>query len=197
MSVWQIIFLLLLSAFYITYFVKMFMLKKQGIKGNLLGKDNKPKSAIIFDMILSVVTFLGGMIQFGSTIYPKLIWSAPTNPPVMIIGAALACLGVLFFITAIITMKNNWRAGFNSKQNTRLVTDGIYKYSRNPAFVGFDLIYISCVLTFPNVINIAIALMAVIIFHIQILREEKYLVTTFDQEYKDYKAKTGRYLIIL
>jgi protein-S-isoprenylcysteine O-methyltransferase Ste14 len=91
-------------------------------------------------------------------------------------------------------MRNNWRAGFDKKQDTTLVTDGIYKLSRNPAFVGFDLIYIGCAFAFPNVLNIIIAILAVAVFHIQILGEEKFLTEVFGQDYTEYKSKVRRYL---
>jgi protein-S-isoprenylcysteine O-methyltransferase Ste14 len=103
-------------------------------------------------------------------------------------------LGAIAFVLAIVTMKTNWRAGFGDGQNTSLVTAGIYKYSRNPAFLGFDLLYIGCALAFPNVLNIAFAVLAVVLFHIQILGEEVFLKKTFGTEYEDYKAKTMRYL---
>ena len=39
-------------------------------------------------------------------------------------------------------MKNSWRAGIPSEDKIEFVSNGIYKISRNPAFVGFDLLYI-------------------------------------------------------
>ena len=91
--------------------------------------------------------------------------------------------GVAFFIAAVITMKSNWRAGFCADQKTSLVTGGIYKISRNPAFLGFDLLYIGCALCFPNLVNIAATLLVIVLFHLQILGEEKYLTATFGTEY--------------
>ncbi len=39
-----------------------------------------------------------------------------------------------------------WRAGVSEKEKTELVTAGIYRWSRNPAFLGFDLLYIGFLL---------------------------------------------------
>jgi protein-S-isoprenylcysteine O-methyltransferase Ste14 len=41
---------------------------------------------------------------------------------------------------------------------------------------------------------IAIAVIAVVAFHVQILGEEKFLTEMFGQEYIDYKSKARRYL---
>ena len=109
-------------------------------------------------------------------------------------GVVLGIISVIFFLLSVTVMRNNWRAGFDSNQNTSLVTRGIYKISRNPAFVGFDLLYIGCAVSFPNIINIIISLIAIIAFHIQILGEEKFLAEQFGQEYIDYKKKVRRYI---
>ena len=190
----QVLFSFILSAFYIIYFAKMLMLKKQGIQGNILGKGKKPRQAIIIEWVLRLITLVGAAIQFISVVFMNLIWSLNRLLPIQIIGVALGFAGTLFFVLSITVMRNNWRAGFDEGQNTELVTGGVYKISRNPAFVGFDLIYIGCALTFPNIINIAVSVMAVATFHLQILNEEKFLEGTFSQAYLDYKTKVRRYL---
>ena len=61
---------------------------------------------------------------------------------IRIIGAILGFIGDLVFLLAITCMKDSWRAGIPKSDKTKLVTNGIYKISRNPAFLGFDLVYI-------------------------------------------------------
>jgi protein-S-isoprenylcysteine O-methyltransferase Ste14 len=190
----QIISLALLSVYYIAYFLKAVALKRQGINVNLLGKGNKPRKALVIEMFLRFTTLAGAVIQFGSVVFPECVWSFPVTFPVRIIGIVMILLGNLIFIVAMLTMRNNWRAGFDNNQNTTLVTNGIYQYSRNPAFVGFDLLYIGCAVTFPNIINMAAALACVTLFHIQILQEEKFCAVVFENDYADYKSKTMRYL---
>jgi len=45
---------------------------------------------------------------------------------------------VLVFLLAMISIETSWRVGIDKKIKTELVTSGTYKYSRNPAFVGFS-----------------------------------------------------------
>lgn len=186
--------LALLAAFYISYIVKLLMLRRQNIQVDILGKGQKPKGRAVLEIALKCVTYLGAAVQFASVLWDKLIWSLPAFPTMQEDGLILMLLGVVAFVLAIVTMKNNWRAGYSDEQNTDLVTTGIYKYSRNPAFLGFDLLYIGCALAFPNPVIIAITVAAVVLFHFQILGEEKFLTDTFGQEYLNYKAKTMRYL---
>ena len=184
----------LLSAFYISYFSKMLMLKKNGIQGNILGKGEKPRGSFIIEIILRAVTLIVGPVQFGSVIWDKLIYSLPVLPAMREIGLVLMFFGVVLFLLAIVTMRNNWRAGYSYEQDTQLVINGIYRFSRNPAFAGFNLLYIGCALVFPNVVNIAFVLAAVIMFHVQILGEEKFLTEKFGKAYLDYKATVRRYI---
>jgi protein-S-isoprenylcysteine O-methyltransferase Ste14 len=190
----QITMLALLCLFYIIYFAKAILLKKQGISVDLLGKGDKPKKAVIIEIILKSVTYIGTVIQFISAGFPMLIKSIEMPFFVRIIGCVLTAIGVIFFAISVVTMRNNWRAGFSENQNTSLVTSGIYRFSRNPAFLGFDLLYIGCAAAFPNMVMLAFAVIAVIAFHIQILGEEKFLTSKFGQEYITYKTKIRRYL---
>jgi protein-S-isoprenylcysteine O-methyltransferase Ste14 len=194
MTLFQIIAIFLLVAFYIIYITKMLMLKKQNIQGNILGKGQKPKGKAIFEIILKIFTFLIVPVQFGSVILSKYLYVLPFYSVLLIIGLVLLLIGVLVFLIAIITMRNNWRAGYNYEQDTQLVTNGIYRISRNPAFVGFDLLYIGGSLAFPNVINIILTIIVIILFHIQILGEEKFLTDKFGKAYHEYKNNVRRYL---
>ncbi|MCL2150568.1 MAG: isoprenylcysteine carboxylmethyltransferase family protein [Dehalococcoidia bacterium] len=194
MIFYKTIALLLLSAFYISYFAKMLMLKKQNIQGNILGKGQKPQGSVNIEVALRFTTFLIAPIQFSSVIWDKAIWSLPMFPTMCEDGLILMFFGVVVFLLAIITMRNNWRAGYSYEQDTQLVTSGVYKFSRNPAFVGFDLLYIGCALAFPNIINATITLAAVVLLHLQILGEEKFLAGKFGTAYLNYKTKVRRYI---
>lgn len=187
--------LIFLCTFYIAYIVKRLMLKRRNIEADILGKGQKPQHGVTVEIAIKWVTGLGAVVQFVSVFWDKLIWwSVPVLPTIRLDGVILMLLGTVAFILAMITMKDNWRAGYNEEQNTELVTTGIYKYSRNPAFLGFDLLYIGCALAFPNLINILITIAAVILLHLQIVGEEEFLANTFGQRYLDYKAVTLQYL---
>ena len=193
MDTLQICFCVLLCCFYTTYFVKMLTLKRQHIHGDILGKGDKPRAACATELTLKAATYSGALLQFCSVLFPKLLHPLSAGLPQRIVGVAFGAVGCLFLILSVAVMKMNWRAGFQANQNTTLVTSGIYRISRNPAFVGFDLLYISCALAFPNAAIIAATMLIVCLFHIQILGEEGHLLTTFGADYAQYKARVGRY----
>ena len=87
----------------------------------------------------------------------------------------------------------NWRAGIDPSQQTSLVASGICRLSRNPAFVGFDLLYIGITMSYPNILTVITTVIAIALFHIQILREEKFMLAKFGSEYTEYRDRTLRY----
>ncbi len=131
------------------------------------------------------------VIEAVSIIWNFRIWKSSYTW----IGIGVAALGVLVFIAAAATMRDSWRAGIPEKDKTELVTTGIYRISRNPAFLGFDLLYLGLLLAFFNYLHLLFALCAVVMLHLQILQEEKFLTETFGEKYTEYKKHTGRYLL--
>ena len=75
-----------------------------------------------------------------------------------------------------------------------IVKAPIYSISRNPAFVGFDLMYIGLLLAFPNIIHLLFAVFPIVMLHLQIRQEEVFCRKSFGSEYDEYCGKVRRYL---
>ena len=171
--IYKIFALLIMILFYSIYFGKMIIQKRQGIKTRQLGKG-KNQHVRAVEILLSIATLVIVPIQLISIILDLTI----LNDNIRFIGFLVGILGDILFLISIITMKNSWRAGIPSEDNTEFVSNGIYKISRNPAFVGFDLMYIGICLLYCNVLTIIFSLFAIVMLHFQILQEEKYLEKT-------------------
>lgn len=193
MNTYQILSIIILLAFYISYIVKGITLKKHGITSNRLAKGDKPQHVRWLERCLLITTY-GMVIVQAVSVYDKLLPLFVDISALRIIGLVMAFVGVVFFTLATAVMKDSWRAGIDSTQKTQLIQGGIYQYSRNPAFVGFDLLYIGIALCFPNICNIILSLCGIVFFHMQIVKEEVYLKTTFGKDYIDYMARVNRYL---
>ncbi len=190
----RIIGMLEIIIFYIAYFMKLFEQSKRGIRTNQLGKGSKPKRTVLIEKILNLSSITTVLIILASAIMDTSLipiesirWS----------GLLFIGVGTILFIIAMITMKDSWRAGIPEKDSTAMVTSGIYQYSRNPAFLGFDLTYIGTSLAFGNLILFSMAVITMIMMHLQILEEEKFLDITFGDDYLEYKKKVGRYFIFI
>ena len=179
-----------MAVFYAAYFTKAALQRKQGVQTMILGKGDKPADKRRIEVWLKVTTFLLPFVELAS-IWLNLL-AMPTF--VLWIGITVAFLGVVFFIAGMLTMRDSWRAGIPEQKETNLVTTGIYRFSRNPAFVGFDLIYLGILIAYPNAWHAASVILALCLFHQQIKNEESFLEKAFGQEYLDYKNKVRRYL---
>lgn len=188
--VFQIGAVIILLVFYGCYFGKMLIQNKKGIQTDQIGKGKvgfvriielTMKVATIFVLIVELIS-----IYLNTSSLP--IWSR-------YIGIVIALLGDVLFVISVLTMKDSWRAGVSETDKTELVTNGIYQISRNPAFLGFDLVYIGILLMFFNWIMFAVSVFAIVMFHLQIVNvEEDFLTTAFRDEYLEYKKKVNRYL---
>lgn len=185
---YRIISLIIMAIYYSFYIAKLLILNKKSIKTNQAGIGNKPKKVIIVERIMSIATVSTIVIEVYSILF--------TTPNILdglrIIGIVFGILAIIFFALATITMKDSWRVGI-PEEKTSLISTGIYKWSRNPAFVGFDLLYISICLIYFNLPLLLISIFAGTMLHLQILQEEKHMQNMFGKEYEEYKKHTLRY----
>ncbi len=182
--------MIIMAAFYGCYLAKALCLRRKGIRSDQLGRGKDGKRKII-EIALKTVTFLVPAAELVSIALNRHL-----EPEAFRIGGMiLSAVGAVVFIVSVVTMRDNWRAGVSEKEKTELVTDGIYRYSRNPAFLGFDLLYVGILLMFFSWPLLAVSALAMLLFHIQIVYvEEPFLQKTFAEAYLDYRRMTGRYL---
>ena len=187
----QILAIMILLVFYGCYFTKMYSQKKKGIRTDHIGRGKGKKGLVLMiELALKVVTYLVPVVEVISIINNTS--SMPFG--VRCLGVVLGVLGDTVFIISVLTMRDNWRAGVAEDAKTELVTEGIYQYSRNPAFLGFDLVYIGILLMFFNTGLFEITLLVILLLHLQIVNvEEDFLIATFGQEYVEYRKKVRRY----
>lgn len=181
--------LLVLAVFYGIYFAKALLQKRRGIQTRQIGR-RKEKSIHTVELLMSIATLGVVAAQLLSIV---LDWSClPAGARFS--GFLVGLLGDLFFLLAVVCMRDSWRAGIPDKDKTALVTTGIYKVSRNPAFLGFDLQYLGVLLLYCNPLAAVFSLFAIVMLHMQILQEERYLTEAFGAPYRVYCSRVFRYL---
>lgn len=81
------------------------------------------------------------------------------------------------------------------KKVNKLVTSGIYKYSRNPMYLGLLMILTSSSIFYLNIYSITTPFFFYWwITKFQIKREEIFLTDKFGKEYLSYKTRTRRWI---
>ena len=139
---YAVLALLMLAVFYGIYFAKVLAQKRRGIQTRQIGR-RKEKSIHTVEVLMSIATLGAPIAQLLSI---ALDWNyLPAG--VRLTGFCVGMLGDAIFLLSVLYMKDSWRAGIPDKDKTELVTTGIYRFSRNPAFLGFDLMSASCCCT--------------------------------------------------
>lgn len=186
---YAVLALLVLAAFYGVYFAKVLAQKQRGIQTRQIGR-RKEKSIHTVEVIMSIATLGAPIAQLLSIAFG---WShLPANA--RFTGFCIGMLGDVIFLLSVLCMRDSWRAGIPDKDKTELVTTGIYRFSRNPAFLGFDLMYVGILLLYGNLLTLIFSLFAMIMLHLQILQEERFLASTFGEHYREYCYRVFRYL---
>ncbi|MCJ7825192.1 MAG: isoprenylcysteine carboxylmethyltransferase family protein [Anaerolineales bacterium] len=105
----------------------------------------------------------------------------------------LLCFGLMFAIVGIINLGKSTRLGI-PEEDTELKTNGLYKISRNPVYLGFNLSTLSAILFLEHFIVLIMGIYSIFVYHWIILGEERYLESHFSEQYGEYKKKVRRYL---
>lgn len=106
-------------------------------------------------------------------------------------GLYIFYTGILITIISLFNLGTSISLGVPDEK-TKLMTEGIYKFSRNPMYLGFHLMTISAMVVTGNLIIIILGIYSIIIYHFIILGEEKHLEKL--KGYQKYKKSVRRYL---
>ena len=186
---YAVLALLVLAVFYSVYFGKVLAQKQRGIQTRQIGR-RKEKEIHTVETLMSIATLGAPIAQLMSI---ALGWNhLPAGA--RFTGFLIGMLGDGIFLLSVLCMKDSWRAGIPDKDKTALVTTGIYHYSRNPAFLGFDFMYVGVLLMYGNLLTLGFSIFAMIMLHLQILQDERYLVNAFGAPYQEYCRHVFRYL---
>ncbi len=101
--------------------------------------------------------------------------------------------GFLLILISSFTLGRSIRIGLPTNE-TVLRTSGIYRYSRNPMYLGLHLVTLTAILVVPEWWVAAPGFFSYFAYHKIAIGEEKFLGERFGQEYLNYKHKTRRYI---
>ena len=139
-----------------------------------------------------LVLILTSLVYFSSTKLESIYlpYRQKVSVLILIIGIVVIISPVFDFIKSKTTVNQ-----IKFQNVNRLVTTGIYRYSRNPMYLGMILIIISTTVYYLNFLSVFSPLIFYIwINKFQISREEIFLEGKFGNEYLKYKSKTRRWI---
>ena len=109
------------------------------------------------------------------------------------IALILLITGFIITTLSFFNLGNSTSLGLPSEK-TSLKTYGLYKYSRNPMYLGFNLITISSMIYTLNIAIVLLGIYSIVVYYLIIKGEESYLTSRFGEEYQIYMCKVRRYI---
>lgn len=111
-------------------------------------------------------------------------------------GVAVMAGGVAIAILSQVDMGEAWRIGVPStaEESQSLVTTGLYRFSRNPIYVGIMLFIVGSVVVAPGPVTILSLILTWVFVNKIIDSEEAFLRTAFGGEFETYCQRTRRWL---
>ncbi len=124
-----------------------------------------------------------------------IFWTIPivSNDLFTLLGAIIGIIGFVIEVLGMGSLGENFRLEL-PKEETELITTGIYRVTRNPIVLGLDLIILATFFFIPNLLTLIITILNFITFDAKVRCEEIFLHERFGESYDEYKKKVGRYL---
>jgi protein-S-isoprenylcysteine O-methyltransferase Ste14 len=107
-------------------------------------------------------------------------------------GAIVMLGGIAFLAVAQLHLGASWRIGIDATAKPGLVTDGLYRYSRNPIYFGLLTTVAGYAALLPTVLSVILLLCTYVGMRAQIAGEEAYLIATYGEAFRDYARRVGR-----
>jgi len=143
-------------------------------------------AGLAFTLSIGVLVAATALLAAGS------IHSAPA---ILAAGTALMSAGTLFVIVAQRQMGNAWRVGVRTDDAPLFITEGLFRFSRNPIFVGMIAMAFGAALAAGLWWGWAAAVAFAFACHIQVRIEEAHLAHAFGVDYANFSRTTPRWLI--
>jgi len=110
-------------------------------------------------------------------------------------GVILILVGIAIITTAILNFRSFQR--MSGLQTDKLITGGIYAWSRNPQNLGWELALLGiAILGRSGLALLLFALFGLAVHFYIVVLEEPYLENIYGETYREYRAKTARYFSI-
>ncbi|MFX0187534.1 MAG: methyltransferase family protein [Candidatus Hodarchaeota archaeon] len=160
------------------------------------GRQTKAKIfGIGFGLIMLMWIFLIVLYFF---VYDSVNWffkiSILDNDLIKIIAMSIMCFAFLLIFLFTINVGKSIKNAEISGEKSQLITSGIYRFIRHPAYTAFILDVFGTFFIIPNLLILSFLLCTVIVMYGHSNEEEKILIKMYGSEYEEYKKKAGRFL---
>jgi protein-S-isoprenylcysteine O-methyltransferase Ste14 len=193
----------ILPAYLLIYFSTAFfwrsyrVWKTTGINPFVLGGTDSAHDFIgrMFKLVFALIAGVVLVYSLSGSVYKYLLpisWLEHSG--LKIAGLILLLLSLVWTLLAQSQMGESWRIGIDAKRKTELVRKGVFRFSRNPIFLGMAVTLLGLFLIIPNALTLLILILGVVLIQIQVRLEEEYLRQVHGEQYIEYCRNVHRWL---
>jgi protein-S-isoprenylcysteine O-methyltransferase Ste14 len=171
--------------------------RRHGTWGVLLFRSGRPGQTLrdgllvtLFVLLLGQAILAAGWPQALATLHEDD--SATTTLLRRVTGAVLMLGGIALLVMAQLHLGVSWRIGIDEGAAPGLVTEGLYRLTRNPIYLGLLVTIAGYALLLPTMLSGALLLGTWTGARRQVAVEEAYLLRTYGETYRSYAGRVGR-----
>jgi len=178
-------------------------LEKLGIARHAIRKD---LAFFIFPWLTVMVMELDLCGKYGDGLSGlwRSLWNLVTHPQNLFvlplhrtIGLSLFVIGLTLMIVGQATLWRNYSSFVIIKKDHQLITNGIYRFSRNPIYLGAIIVFVGLPVYAASVYGVLAMFAQIPVFLYRIKMEEKMLAEHFGDAYEAYCNSTKRLIPLL
>jgi protein-S-isoprenylcysteine O-methyltransferase Ste14 len=109
-----------------------------------------------------------------------------------IMGLATIVIGFIIMLVGQITLYRNYSSAVVIKEDHQLITHGIYRFTRNPIYLGLIMVVIGLPVFVASLYGFVTMLVLIPIILNRVRIEERLLTEEFQEAYQEYKESTKK-----
>lgn len=135
--------------------------------------------------MIAVPTFLYLILTILITYFSEGIFKITSQSNIIIVTS-----GAVLIISGVVIVASCGRKLLKTFDKGILITDGLYKFFRNPMYAAYLILIIPGIsLLFNSWLALTTVILNYVLFSFMVEREYQYLRDKFGKEYEDYLAK--------
>ena len=190
----ELFFRVMFSILWLVFFVSLTVLSH-------LAKRSARRQTTTREGRLRVTALVLAAIYFGGALFYILLpgWIAFLSIPLpdwfRLIMLGVVVLGLSFVLCGYWVLGKNWAPSVSGvREDTVLVTAGLYSLVRHPIYLGIFISLSALALMVANLLVLLPTIALLIVLYASIDEEEVILIDRFGDEYREYKKRTPRFI---
>ena len=174
LGIWNAWILIIPLLFIFFFAMKATATRESGKSGDfkLTRKENTIANAIFLPVIISFIYAPFLPLQLGT--------------PWLYIGLPIYLFGTVFIIVAILN--------FATSPEDKVITKGLYRFTRNPMYIGLILIQIGLGIATSSWLYLLLTAVLMILLHANSSAEERYCLHRYGEAYQEYMNRIPRWI---